>query len=62
MMFWPSYKTKLCGIMGRNVVKLAYLEFIKKKNSSMFEKFECLKDNNPVLFSKSYYYAVLCQL
>ena len=55
----PDHRTKLPGIVGWNLVKLAYPEFLKKYNIDVFEDFECLDGVNPLLFSQLciYYYA-----
>ena len=55
----PGHKTRLPGIAGWNLVKLAYQEFFKKYNTDVFEDFECLDGVNPLLFSQLfiYYYA-----
>ena len=45
--------------MGWNLVKLAYLEFIKKHINNVLENLECRKDTNPLHISQLciYYYA-----
>ena len=55
----PDHRTRLPGIAGWNLVKLAYQEFLKKYNIDVFEDFECLNGVNPLLFSQLciYYYA-----
>ena len=55
----PGNRTGLPGIVGWNLVKLAYQEFLKKYNIDVFEDFECLDRVNPLLFSQLciYYYA-----
>ena len=55
----PYHKTRLPRMVGWNLVKLAYQEFLKKYNISVFEDFECPNGVNPLLFSQLciYYYA-----
>ena len=55
----PDHKTRLPRIVGWNLVKLAYQEFLKKYSINVFEDFECLDGVNPLLFSQLciYYYA-----
>ena len=55
----PDHRTRLPGIVGWNLVKLAYQEFLKKYNIDVFEDFECWDEVNPLLFSQLciYYYA-----
>ena len=55
----PEHKTRLPGIVGWSLVKLAYQEFLKKYNVDVFEDFECPDGVNPLLFSQLciYYYA-----
>ena len=55
----PEHKTRLPGIVGWNLVKLAYEEFTKKHSPIVFENFECLEDVGHLLFSQLciYYYA-----
>ena len=50
--FDPDHRTRLPGIVGWNLVKLAYQEFLKKYNINVFEDFEYLDRVNPLLFSK----------
>ena len=59
MVLDPEHKTRTPGIVGWNLVKLAYQEFPKKYNIDEFEDFECLDGINPLLFSHLciYYYA-----
>ena len=54
-----EHRTRLPGIVGWNLVKLAYQEFLKKYNIDIFEDFECPDGVNPLLFSQLfiYYYA-----
>ena len=40
------------GIVGWNLIKLAYQEFLKKYNIDVFKDFECLDRVNPLLFSQ----------
>ena len=47
----PDHRTRLPGIVGWNLVKLAYQEFLKKYNINVFEDFECPDGVNPLLFS-----------
>ena len=49
---------KLPRIVGWNLVKLAYQEFLKKYNIDVFEDFKCPDGVNPLLFSQLciYYY------
>ena len=56
-------KTKLPGIIGWNLIKLAYQEFIKKYPVEVFNSFQCLQNVDPLLYSQLcvYYYTVLCQ-
>ena len=55
----PDHRTRLPRIVGWNLVKLAYQEFLKKYNINVFEDFECPDRVNPLLFSQLciYYYA-----
>ena len=55
----PEHKTRLSGIVGWNVVRLAYDEFTKMHNPIVFENFECLEGVESLLFSQLciYYYA-----
>ena len=55
----PEHTTRLPRIVGWNLVKLAYQEFLKKYNIDVFEDFECPDGVNPLLFSQLciYYYA-----
>ena len=55
----PDHRTRLPRIVGWNLVKLAYQEFLKKYNIDVFEDFECPDGVNPLLFSQMciYYYA-----
>ena len=55
----PDNRTRLPGIVGWNLVKLAYQGFLKKYNIDVFEEFECLDGVNLLLFSQLciYYYA-----
>ena len=55
----PDHRTRLPRIVGWNLVKLAYQEFLKKYNINVFENFECLDRVNPLLFLQLciYYYA-----
>ena len=48
----PEHKTRFPRIMGWNVVKLAYQEFLKKYDIDVFEDFECLDGVNHLLFSQ----------
>ena len=54
----PEHKTRLSGIVGWNLVRLAYEEFTKKHNPIVFENFECPEGVKPLLFSQLciYYY------
>ena len=56
---YPDHRTRLARIVGWNLVKLAYQEFLKKYNINVFEDFECLDRVNPLLFSQLciYYHA-----
>ena len=49
----PEHKTRLPGITGWNLVKLAYQEFLKKYNTDVFEDSECPDRVNPLLFLSS---------
>ena len=51
-----DHKTRLHEIVGWNLVKLAYEEFLKKYNIDVFKDFECLDRVNPLLFSQLYIY------
>ena len=55
----PKHKTRLPGVVGWNLVKLVYQEFLKKYNIDVFQDFECPDVVNPLLFSELciYYYA-----
>ena len=55
----PDHRKRLPRIVGWNLVKLAYQEFLKKYNIDVFEDFECPDGVNPLLFSQLciYYYA-----
>ena len=48
----PEHKTRLPRIVGWNLVKLVYQEFLKKYNINMFEDFECSDEVKPMLFSQ----------
>ena len=48
----PDHRTRLPRIVGWNLVKLAYQEFLKKYNIDVFEDFECPDGVNPLLFSQ----------
>ena len=54
-----DHKTRLPRIVGWNLVKLVYQEFLGKYDIDVFEDFECLDGVNPLLFSQLciYYYA-----
>ena len=54
-----DHRTRLPGIVGWNLVRLAYQEFLKKSNIDVFEDFEWPDGVNPLLFSQLciYYYA-----
>ena len=54
----PDHRTRLPRIVGWNLVKLAYQEFLKKYNIDVFEDFECPDQVNLLLFSQLciYYY------
>ena len=52
----PDHWTRFSGIVGWNLVKLAYQEFLKKYKIDVFEDFECLNGVNPLLFSQLYIY------
>ena len=54
-----DHKTRFPRIIGWNLIKLAYQEFLKKYNINVFEEFEWLDGVNPLLFSQlcMYYYA-----
>ena len=54
-----KHKTPLPGIVGWNLVRLAYEEFTKKHSPIVFENFECPDSVEPLLFSQLciYYYA-----
>ena len=45
-------KTKLPGIIGWNLIKLAYQEFIKKYPVEVFNSFQCPQNVDPLLFSQ----------
>ena len=55
----PDHRTRLPRIVGWNLVKLSYQEFLKKYNIDVFEDFEWPDGVNPLLFSHLciYYYA-----
>ena len=55
----PDHRTRFPRIVGWNLVKLAYQEFLKKYNTNVFEDFECPDGVNPPLFSQLciYHYA-----
>ena len=55
----PDNRTRLPGIVGWNLVKLACQEFLKKYNIDMFEDFECPDGVNP-LFILTAVYILLC--
>ena len=54
----PEHKTRLPGIVGWNLVRLAYEEFTKKHSPIVFENFKCPEGVEPLLFSQLciYYY------
>ena len=45
-------KAKLPGIVGWNLVRLAYEEFVKKYGDSNFDQFNCPASMDPLLFSQ----------
>ena len=45
-------KTKLPGIIGWNLIKLSYQEFIKKYPVEAFNSFQCPENVYPLLFSQ----------
>ena len=51
-------KTKLPGIIGWNLINLAYQEFIRKYPVDVFSNFQCPQHVDPLLFSQLcvYYY------
>ena len=51
-------KTKLPGIIGWNLVRLEYQEFINKYPVKVFDNFQCPQNIDPLLFSQLcvYYY------
>ena len=55
----PDHRTRLPGIVGWKLVKLAYQEFLKKYNIDVFKDIECPDGVNPLLCSQLciYYYA-----
>ena len=54
-----EHKTRLPSLVGWNLVRLAYEEFTKEHNPSVFENLKCPKGVEPLLFSQLciYYYA-----
>ena len=48
----PQHHTKLPGVVGWNLIKHAYLEFVNQYGSEKFEKFECPSGIHPLLFSQ----------
>ena len=44
-------KTKLPGMVGSNLVRLAYEEFAKKYGDFSFDQFNCPTSMDPLLFS-----------
>ena len=46
----PEHKTRLPGIVGWNLVRLAYEEFTRKHSLIVFENFECPEGVEPLLF------------
>ena len=45
-------KTKLPGVIGWNLIKLAYQVFVKKFGFKSFENFDCPTGISPLLFSQ----------
>ena len=45
-------KTKLPEIIGQNLTKLAYQEFVKKYPVEVFNSFQCPQNVDPLLFSQ----------
>ena len=54
-----DHRTRLPGIVGWNLVKLAYQEFLKKYNINVFEDFECPDGVNPLYFHSCIYITML---
>ena len=54
-----KHKSKLLGIIGWNLIWLAYKVFVEKYGGEIFNSFECLAGLNPLLFSQLclYHYA-----
>ena len=54
-----KHETKLPGIIGWNLIQLAYKVFVQKYGGGTFNSFECLAGVNPLLFSQLclYHYA-----
>ena len=54
-----KHYTKLPGIIGWNMIWLAYKVFINKYGEESFNSFQCLVGANPLLFSQLclYHYA-----
>ena len=47
-----KHQSKLCGIVGWNLVWLSYNAFVEKYGTSGFDSFICLEGVNPLLFSQ----------
>ena len=54
-----KHQTKLPGIIGWNLIWLAYKVFTEKYGGERFNSFKCLAEVNPLLFSQLclYHYA-----
>ena len=47
-----KHQTKLPGIIGWNLIQLAYKAFVEKYGEGKFNSLECLAGVNPLLFSQ----------
>ena len=58
-----KHHTKLPGIIGWNMIQLAYKVFMNKYGEKSFNSFQCLVGVNPLLFSQLclYHYAEIAK-
>ena len=60
----PKHHTRLPGVVGWNLVYLAFKEFIKLYETTIFDSFNCPSGVSPLLFSQLcvYYYTDVCTI
>ena len=56
------HKTKLPGIISRNVIKLAYQVFSQKYGVQTYDIFDCQTGVSPLLFSHLVYFIITKQV